>query len=163
MKKVILLFMGMLLIFNIIGCNPFDSSSKNANLPELKDVGISEFDQILQEHKGKVILVNFFASWCPPCKAETPEFVETYNKLKDKNFVIIAFSIDDDIQKARQFVADYKITYPVYHAKRELEQKMGVSSIPTNIFYDKNGNLHQAMVGAITADFLINTYETLNK
>ncbi len=163
MKKIAYYLIAVVLTLTFLGCNPFNNSTSNVNLPELKDVGIAEFEQILQEHKGKVILVNFFASWCPPCKAETPEFVATYDKLKDKNFVIIGFSIDDDINKARQFVADYKITYPVYHAKRELEQKMGVSSIPTNIFYDKNGNLFQAMVGQLSAEFLIKTYETLNK
>lgn len=163
MKKIVLYLIAFMIMFTSLGCNQFNNSSSTENLPDLKEIGIAEFDQILQQYKGKVVLVNFFASWCPPCKAETPEFVETYNKLKDKDFVIIGFSIDDDINKARQFVADYKITYPVYHAKRELEQKMGVSSIPTNIFFDKNGNLFQAMVGQLTSEFLIKTYETLNK
>ncbi|MCX8084964.1 MAG: TlpA family protein disulfide reductase [Calditerrivibrio sp.] len=160
MGKVIKFLLGVFVLLYVVGCNQFGDTDVSG-LPELKDVGVSEYEQILKEHKGKVILVNFFASWCPPCKAETPDFVATYEKLKDKNFVIIGFSIDDDINKARRFVADYKITYPVYHAKRELEQKMGVSSIPTNIFYTKDGALYQAMVGAISAEMLMKMYESL--
>jgi len=163
MKKVIILLLTIFSIFLFYGCNQFDNSGNSKSLPELKEVGIAEFDQILQQYKGKVVLVNFFASWCPPCRAETPEFVETYNKLKDKDFVILAFSIDDDLEKAKRFVVDYKIPYPVFHAKRELEQKMGVTGVPTNIFYDKNGNLFQAITGQISSDFIIKIFQTLNK
>ncbi|MEF3254314.1 MAG: TlpA family protein disulfide reductase [Deferribacterales bacterium] len=161
LKRVISIFLMSIVLF-LFGCNPFaENSSKD--LPELKDISIQDFENILAEQKGKVVLVNFFASWCPPCKAETPEFVATYEKFKDKGFVIIGISIDEDVSKAKSFIADYKITYPTYHATRELEQKMGVSSIPTNIFYTKDGKLYNAIVGAISADFLEKTINELSK
>lgn len=162
LRKCFLYLMVLLFCFYIYGCNQF-SDSNTSNLPDLSELDIPLFEKVLAEHKGKIVLVNFFASWCPPCKAETPDFVSTYNKFKDKGFVIIGISIDDDLSKAKQFIAEHKITYPTYHAKRELEEKMGVSSIPTNIFYSKDGNLYKAMVGALSMDFLEKTIEELSK
>ncbi|MCA1927993.1 MAG: TlpA family protein disulfide reductase [Calditerrivibrio sp.] len=162
LRKFFLSVIVLISFVYIYGCNQF-SDSNISNLPELKDLDVASFEKVLAENKGKVVLVNFFASWCPPCKAETPDFVATYNKFKDKDFVIIGISIDDDLSKAKQFIAEYKITYPTYHAKRELEEKMGVSSIPTNIFYTKDGTLYKGIVGAISADFLEKTIAELSR
>lgn len=162
MKRKFYTMIMVLIIGLVVGCNQF-SNTNTSNLPELKEAGAQDFDKILAQYRGKVVLVNFFASWCPPCKAETPEFVATYNKLKDKGFVIIGFSIDDDLQKARQFIADYKISYPTYHAQRDLEQRMAVSGIPKNIFFTKDGTMYKEIVGALNEEFLEKTFEELSK
>lgn len=151
MFKLRLLLMCCLLAF-IISCS--SQSSKNVNPSEIMpEMSITKFEEVKKSYAGKVILVNFFASWCPPCKAEIPDFIKIYEKYKE-NFVVIGISVDDDLQKGADFVIDQKISYPIYHAERALEAKMNVSSIPVNIFYKTDGTLLNFYVGALNEDFV---------
>lgn len=150
LKSKPLIFCCLLVFF--ISCSA--QNAKNANPSEIMpEMSIAKFDEVKKSYAGKVILVNFFASWCPPCKAEIPDFIKIYEKHKD-NFVIIGISVDDDLQKGANFVVDQKIPYPVYHAERALEAKMNVSSIPVNIFYRPDGSLLDFYVGALNEDFV---------
>jgi len=155
--KKVAIFLISLIIFT--ACS---NSKKEGldNIQMLPKMDIPKFEEVKAQHRGKVILVNFFASWCPPCKAEIPDFINVYNKHKDK-FVIIGISIDDDVKKGSEFVAEQKIPYPVYHAERALEAKMNVSSIPTNIFYKPDGSLFNFYIGALSEDFLESVIKTL--
>lgn len=151
LRLIKVLTMFVLLVF-FVSCS--SQSSKNLNPSEIMpEMSIAKFEEVKKSYVGKVILVNFFASWCPPCKAEIPDFIKIYEKYKDK-FVIIGLSVDDDLQKAANFVVNQKITYPVYHAERALETKMNVSSIPVNIFYKPDGTLLNFYVGALNEDFV---------
>ena len=66
----------------------------------------------LQELRGKVVLVNFWATWCPPCRKEMPDLDALYNKFKDQGFVVLAIS-DEEAAKVSPFIAEQKISYPV--------------------------------------------------
>ncbi|UOD33860.1 TlpA family protein disulfide reductase [Deferribacteraceae bacterium V6Fe1] len=159
MRKILVLF--VISVFFVLGCS--NNSSKNINPAEIiPQMSIAKYEEVKAQYKGKVVLVNFFASWCPPCKAEIPDFIKVYNKHKDK-FVIIGISIDDDVQKGAEFVVDKGIPYPTFHAERALEAKMNISSIPTNIFYKPDGTLFNFYVGALTEDFLESVIERLSK
>lgn len=151
MFKLKLFLMFCLLAF-ITSCS--SQSSKGVDPSKIMpEMSIAKFEEVKKSYSGKVILVNFFASWCPPCKAEIPDFIKIYEKHKD-NFVIIGISVDDDLQKGANFVVDQKIPYPVYHAEKALEAKMNVSSIPVNIFYKPDGTLLNFYVGALNEDFV---------
>lgn len=89
-----------------------DGKQKPANLTfTIKDM--NGRDVKLSDFKGKVILLNFWATWCGPCKVEIPGFVELYNGYKDKGFVVLGVSTDDSAEQLRKFSRDMKITYPV--------------------------------------------------
>ena len=91
------------------GCDP---RAKPANLGfTLKD--IAGKDVGLAAYKGKVILLDFWATWCAPCKVEIPWFVEFYKKYQSQGFVVVGVSIDDSVEKLKPFVAQYKMNYPV--------------------------------------------------
>lgn len=158
MKKVAI-FLISLIIFT--ACS---NSKKEGleNIQILPKMDIPKYEEVKAQHRGKVILVNFFASWCPPCKDEIPDFIKVYNKHSDR-FVIIGVSIDDDIKKGSEFVAKEQIPYPVYHADRALEAKMNVSKIPTNILYKPDGSLFNFYIGPLSEDFLESVIETLTK
>lgn len=96
----------------------------------------------LKDLKGKVVLVNFWATWCPPCQKEMPDLQALYNQYKDQGFVILAFSEDDETNKVAPFIAERKITYPIL---LDPGQKMGnqfqVNGIPKSFLYDREGKL----------------------
>ncbi len=96
----------------------------------------------LKDLKGKVVLVNFWATWCPPCQKEMPDLEALYHQYKDQGFVILAFSEDDETNKVAPFLAERKITYPIL---LDPGQKMGnqfeVNGIPKSFLYDREGKL----------------------
>lgn len=161
MKKILLLvIMFISLLCVMFGCNKNQNTGSSSNAPVVVSNGmeilnIERFKSVLQEHSGKVVLVNFFGSWCPPCKAETPDFVQIYEKYKDKNqFIIIGIAVDQNQSDALQFVKDFGITYPVYQAESSLLAYFQINPIPTSFVFDKDGSLLDSMVGYMSKDIV---------
>jgi len=99
-----------------------------------KDVTLSSF-------KGKVVLLNFWATWCGPCKAEIPGFVELQEQYK-KDLVIVGFSVDDTAEKARAFATEYKVNYPILlgEGREELQDAYGpIWGIPASFLISRDG------------------------
>jgi cytochrome c biogenesis protein CcmG/thiol:disulfide interchange protein DsbE len=89
-----------------------DVAPKIANLNfTLKDMNGRDFN--IAAHKGKVIVLDFWATWCPPCKVEIPWFVEFQTKYAAKGFTVIGVSVDDPMPKLKPFATEYKMNYPV--------------------------------------------------
>ncbi len=95
----------------------------------------------LKELRGKVVLVNFWATWCPPCRKEIPDLEKLYSHFKDQGFVVLAIS-DEDESKVAPFIAQEKASYPVLldpgHKINDLFQ---VDGIPKSFVYDRTGKL----------------------
>jgi thiol-disulfide isomerase/thioredoxin len=92
--------------------------------------------------KGKVVILNFWATWCPPCREEVPELVQLQAKYKDKLLVVGASEDDDAPQKVQQFVQRFGINYPVVMATKELiENYGGVPALPTSFLIDPQGRV----------------------
>ncbi len=108
----------------------------------------SDLQKLVQTNKGKPVVVNFFATWCPPCRAEIPELVELHDKYKDQ-VVIIGLSVDsaNTQSKILPFAAEMQINYPIYSAGNDLVQAFGVRSIPYNVGYGKDGKVAWAFSG----------------
>jgi peroxiredoxin len=94
----------------------------------------------LSAAKGKIVLLNFWATWCPPCRVEMPSIQALWDKTKDRPFTIIAVSIDDDIGTVKTFIKEHNYTYPVYYDQtKQLGTDFNASSIPTTYIIDKRG------------------------
>ena len=113
---------------------------------------------IFEDLKGKAVLVNFFATWCPPCKAEIPHLNNLREKYKD-NFEIVAVLLEDNKsnKEIKEFINEYKIQYIVTNSIQngDFEQAVGgVKSIPTMFLYDKNGKIVQKYVGIVPEEMI---------
>jgi peroxiredoxin len=95
----------------------------------------------LQDLRGKVVLVNFWATWCPPCRKEMPDLDALYNKFKDRGFVVLAIS-DEEAAKVSPFIAERKIRYPVLlDPGRKVNDAFIVEGIPKSFVYDRGGKM----------------------
>lgn len=97
------------------------------------------------QYKGKVVLVNFWGTWCPPCIAEMPDLLSAYNKYHSKGFEVIGISMDEDKDKLERYLKVKDIPWPQnYEGKRwdnTLAQKYGVDSTPTSYLLDRDGKI----------------------
>lgn len=102
----------------------------------------------LDNLKGKVIFLNFWATWCGPCRHEIPDFIEFYTKYKDSGMEIIGISVDKSVSKVKSFIDENKINYPVAMATNEImgDYKPG-RYIPTTIIINPSGDIVEKKVG----------------
>ncbi len=95
----------------------------------------------LKDLQGKVVLVNFWATWCPPCRKEMPDLDALYNKYKNQGFVVLAIS-DEEEAKVAPFIADKKISYPILlDPGRRVNELFEVEGIPKSFVFDRSGKL----------------------
>ena len=95
----------------------------------------------LQDLRGKVVLVNFWATWCPPCRKEMPDLDALYNKYKDQGFVVLAIS-DEEAAKVSPYIAEHKVSYPILlDPGRKVNDAFIVEGIPKSFVYDRSGRL----------------------
>jgi peroxiredoxin len=102
----------------------------------------------LSEQRGKIVLVNFWATWCPPCLEEMPAMERLFRKHKDAGFVLVAVSVDADPQKVVPFAAAHKLTFPiVFDTKMAVAEKYGVRALPSSFILGRNGDLAGLALG----------------
>ena len=108
-----------------------------AILPDLREVGL---EGILPDIESKVVMVDFWASWCVPCKATFPVMDELYSKYKDKGLQIIAISVDENRKAFDRFIDRLQPSFPIaYTGSREFLDSVKPQAMPTSFLVDKNG------------------------
>ena len=117
----------------------------------------------LSNMRDKVILINFWATWCGPCRMEIPDFNELYEKYSEKGFEILSISISDTKEQLEKFLKAYKTDYPVLYGNQSEMQKIimdygGVYSIPTSFLIGKNNEIKRIYPGAIFKQYDPNMY-----
>ena len=116
--------------------------------------------QAFSQWKNKVILLNFWATWCPPCRREIPDFMEVYKQYKDKDFIVIGVGIDDQ-NKVAQFVKKLGVDYPILVGERAAMQISYDNSnhsgaLPYSIIIDKHGVIRYRAGGLLSRQKLVN-------
>ena len=107
----------------------------------------------LAEYKGKVVLVNFWATWCGPCKMEIPDMVKLYSQYRDKGLVVVGISIDDSPEQLQAFMREYHMNYPVVQMRPEVEDAWGpFYGYPTSFIVARDGSICTKHIGPATHD-----------
>lgn len=102
----------------------------------------------LDDHRGQVVLLNFWATWCPPCRQETPGLVRLANDYSRNGLAVLGISMDDGTPDVvREFVSDFKIQYPVTLFDQQLALARTVQALPTTLLIDKSGRLAKTYTG----------------
>lgn len=166
MKIKLFLFFILFALFIAIftGCIPNSSGRSKAPDFTVDTLNISKIDQVnaksyrsakvsLADFKGKPLVLNFWAPWCPPCREEAPLLQQTYEKYKGKNIEFLMISIRDTDRNVINFMKDNNLTFPVgLDTEAVLTTRYSVSGIPTTFFIDRNGKIKRTYVGALQAD-----------
>lgn len=122
---------------------------------KLRDMNGAEVN--LADFKGKPMLINFWATWCPPCLDEIPYFVELVDKYKDDGLVVLGISTDDTADQLKPFAGNLKMNYPVLVGLDQtdaVERAFGAMwAIPVTVFVKKDGNVCKEHKGTQTKEF----------
>ncbi|WP_377891481.1 redoxin domain-containing protein [Alkalihalobacillus sp. R86527] len=128
---------------------------QNGNLaPDFSLETLSGDKVKLSDYRGKVVFLNFWATWCPPCKAEMPHMQDFYEENSDQvEIVAVNITSNDSVASVEEFVKQYHLTFPVLlDLEGEQSEKFATITIPTTYIIDKNGIIKQRLVGPMSKD-----------
>jgi thiol-disulfide isomerase/thioredoxin len=153
-KLIVFSFIFIVAIFFDCGKS---SEKKNPNpgfdfdLPDLNGTIVS-----LQDFRGKVLVINFWATWCPPCQEEIPKLNQLLQQYKNDGLVVIGIALDkDSLNLVEPFVREKKIGYPILVGNEQvLRATKEFSGVPTTLIIDQKGNIHKKYDGSFDKDDL---------
>jgi len=135
-----------------------DNQQDTSPAPDFAVLDAEGNERMLSDYFGKPIVLNFWASWCPPCKSEMPDFQKLYLEQGTEVQFLMVDMVDgqrETMEKGKQYIEDKSYTFPVlFDTKQNAANTYGVSSIPTSIFIDKDGNIVGEVQGAIKEETL---------
>lgn len=112
-------------------------------------------DVRLSDYKGRPMLINFWATWCAPCRHEIPAFVELVDKYRDQQFIVLGISVDDKAEDLRVFAEEFKMNYPVLVGlgHDELQEHYGAYSLPVSWFIRADGTVDYKHTGTASKEW----------
>ncbi len=156
----------LMALVGTVGCGgtaPRPSKVAGGTLPDLELASLDGSTLRLSGGNGRAKLVNFWATWCAPCREEIPHFNEIYAQYRDAGLDIVAISMDEEgAEVVRPFVADNGMTYPVVLGSDEVAEAFGgVVGFPTTFLVDRYGKVVDSWVGVIPRRVLEEKVRTL--
>jgi len=134
--------------------------------PDFTLTAMNDSIYTLSKLEGKVVLINFWATWCGPCRMEIPEFNEMHESYHERGLEILGISVSDNKKQLKNFAKSFAVNYPLlYGGAREMNKIMkdygGVYAVPSSFLVGKNGNIVWSYPGAILKNYDPQTFATL--
>ena len=155
-KSIIILAAGFLVLGLLFLRRPSGQPPGTPRLaPDFSLTDLSGRNFRLSDYRGKVIVLDFWATWCDPCKQEIPHFIELQARYAAQGLQVLGVSMDDDEPPVRQFQQQYKMNYPVAMGSPKLaDQYGGILGLPITFVIDRKGRITARHVGATDASVI---------
>jgi len=162
-RKSNIVFVGLVLLAALTALPAFDGWSMGSRVPavgmQVEDFQLADLDgktQSLSQYRGKVVLVNFWATWCKPCTTEMPAMQASFDKLRDKGFVVLAINELEDDARVREHIKQYGHTFPVLMDRNnKVANQFGVFGLPVSVFIDQEGRVQEYIKGGLLTEQMI--------
>jgi|LSQX01.1.fsa_nt_gb peroxiredoxin len=155
MKKILLL---VVMMFVLISC----SKAEVSQAPDFSLQNMENKTVKLSDYKKKIVIINFWATWCPPCRAELPDFVKFYDEYNSKGVEIIGIAVNSRNADIKSVIEQYKIKYPICISDKKVEAAYGgIRGVPTTFIIDKTGKIVLNRVGMIKEKELVDIVRRL--
>lgn len=129
----------------------------------LRPIDQAGLKTLLEKNQGKVVMLNFFATWCPPCRKEVPELVKVRKAYPESDFLLLGLSVDEDTAPVAPFIKRTGIDYPVYLVGRDVTDVFRVTSVPHNVFIARDGRVIISEPGLADANVIRQVVDDLLK
>lgn len=131
--------------------------------PEFQLTNLSGVTQSLEHYRGKVVLLNFWATWCQPCTKEMPAMQAAHTSLQDQGFAVLAINELEDIKKVREHILEHRHTFDVLlDPDNQVANMYGVVGLPVSVFIDKSGHVRKIIKGGLlTEESILETVQPL--
>ncbi len=154
-RQINLLYVSLSLCLILSGCKGKNSADGQGFSPvkgsQAVDITFRDLEGrtvSLSQFNGKVVMLNFWATWCPPCREEMPSMNEFYKNFKDKGLIMLAVSVDGDAQTIDNFIKKNNYTLPVYHDPgKAAAMAYGITGVPETFVIDKKGQVAEKVIG----------------
>ena len=153
-------FVVIVLLVALVGLPAFDGWSMGSRVPavgmQAEDFRLTDLagkEQSLSQYRGKIVLVNFWATWCKSCTTEMPAMQASFDKLRGKGFVVLAINELEDDAKVREHIKQYGYTYQVLMDRdNKVANQFGVFGLPVSVFIDQEGRVQEYIKGALLTE-----------
>ncbi|MEO8338214.1 MAG: TlpA disulfide reductase family protein [Nitrospirota bacterium] len=153
-------FVGLVLLAALTALPVFDGWSMGSRVPSVgmqaEDFQLADLDgktQSLSQYRGKIVLVNFWATWCKPCTTEMPAMQASFDKLRDKGLVVLAVNELEDDARVREHITQYGHTFPVLMDRdNKVANQFGVFGLPVSVFIDQEGRVQEYLKGGLLTE-----------
>lgn len=151
-----LLFIAPLILIGILIHTSFSVAGST-----IETINTDSLKREISDTEGKIIIVDFWATWCSPCRKQTLILSNLYEKYRSKGVAIIGVAMDYNMKDVKEFVCKSEIKYPVYLGSEDIGFMYKVKAVPTTHIYDNNGNLVKKHTGFINEDELTQIIEDI--
>jgi cytochrome c biogenesis protein CcmG, thiol:disulfide interchange protein DsbE len=166
-KSLVLALAAAVIISGVNGCG---SKTPTAPSPTKKpgfDIAVQDLDGKavkVSDHLGKVVLVNFWAIWCGPCRSEMPDLDAVYRQYRDQGLVVLAVNVSEESSAIKSYAEQQGLILPMFRDVGNAAGKaLKIDALPTTFFVDREGQLRRKTVGAMRKTFMVEQVEALLK
>jgi len=158
----------IVLLIAIAGWSVYNVWGMGSRVPavgmEAEDFQLTDLDgkpNSLSQYRGKIVLLNFWATWCKPCTTEMPAMQASFDRLRDQGFVVLAINELEDDAKVREHIKTYGHTFTVLmDPDNQVANQFGVYGLPVSVFIDQQGKVQEYIKGGLLTEQLINDLVT---